>query len=340
VNELQRPFAMSLLQIKDLKLYYHSAMGLVQAVDGVSIDIGKGEAVGLAGESGYGKTSVINCIIRVLQKNAEIRGGSISYNGRDLLKLTDKEMQKIRWKEISVVPQSAMDALDPVMRIKNQFSMVAKTHDKNLSKKEIRKRAEDLFDLVGLNKARLREYPHQFSGGMKQRAIIALSLFFEPDLILLDEPVTALDVIVQKQILDYIKRLQTRFAISMLIVTHDISVLARICDRIYVMYGGKIMEMAETNEFFSDPLHPYSIGLQKAFPHLFEAKKRLVSIPGYLPSLINLTSGCRFGGRCPFAIPKCRNKDPKMEKVMNDHYVACHFYQKIRELRETAFIEE
>ena len=154
MNELGRPFAMSLLQIKDLKLYYHSAMGFVQAVDGVSIDIGKGEAVGLAGESGCGKTSVINCIIRVLQKNAEIRGGSISYNGRDLLKLTDKEMQKIRWKEISVVPQSAMDALDPVMRIENQFSMVAKTHDKNLSKKEIKKRAEDLFDLVGLNKAR------------------------------------------------------------------------------------------------------------------------------------------------------------------------------------------
>lgn len=340
MNELRRPFAMSLLQIKDLKLCYHSPMGMVQAVDGVSIDIGKGEAVGLAGESGCGKTSVINCIIGVLQKNAKVRDGSILYNGRDLLKLSDREMQKIRWKEISVVPQSAMDALDPVMRIENQFFMVAKTHAKNLSKKEIRKRAEDLFDLVGLNKARLREYPHQFSGGMKQRAIIALSLLFEPNLILLDEPVTALDVIVQNQILEYVKRLQTRLNISMLIVTHDISVLAKICDRIYVMYGGKIMEMTKVNELFGDPLHPYTIGLQKAFPHLFEVKKRLVSIPGYLPSLINPAAGCRFEGRCPFAAPNCRNKEPRMEKVINDHYVACHFYQKMRKLRDTAFIGE
>jgi len=329
---------MSLLHIENLKTYYRTSKGLVQAVDGVSIDVRKGEIVGLAGESGCGKTTVLNSIVRVLQKNAEIKGGRIFYNGRNLLELNEKKMQKIRWKEISVIPQSAMDALDPVMRIENQFIMVAKTDERNKPRKKISERAEELFSLVGLNKSRLKEYPHQFSGGMKQRAIIALSLFFAPNMILMDEPVTALDVIVQNQILNYIKKLQHSMDISILIVTHDISVLAKICDHIYIMYGGKIMEVAGTNELFNNPLHPYTIGLQKSFPHLFGSERKLISIPGYPPSLLDPPPGCRFEGRCPFAIPECRRENPQMEKAKDGHYVACYLYQKIGKLREKAFL--
>jgi len=330
---------MYLLYVEDLKTYYRTSKGMVRAVDGVSINVKKGEIVGLAGESGCGKTTVVSSIVRVLQKNAEIVSGKVFYNGRNLLELNEKEIRKIRWKEISEIPQSAMEALDPVMRIKDQFVLMARTHEKNKSRKEINKRAEELFGLVGLNKSRLRDYPYQFSGGMKQRAIIALSLFFVPNLILMDEPVTALDVIVQNQILDYMMTLQHKMNLSILIVTHDISVLAKICDRIYIMYGGKVMEMAGTKELFSNPLNPYTIGLQKSFPNLFEAEKSLIGIPGYPPNLLDPPSGCRFEDRCPFSIPKCRRENPQIEKVKDGHYVACHLSQKMGELREENFLE-
>mgnify|MGYP006282772185 CR=1 FL=1 len=331
---------MSLLSVEDLKTFYSTSKGKVHAVDGVSLDIEKGEISGLAGESGGGKTTILNSLIGVLPDNAEIVGGKILYKGRDLVELEPEEMQKVKWSEISVVPQSAMDALDPVMRVRDQFRLVARESDKNLSKKQVIERAEELFELVGLNKKRLSEYPHQFSGGMKQRAIIALALLFQPDLILLDEPVTALDVIVQNQILEHIQELQRSLHTSLLIVTHDISVLVKICDRIHVLYGGKKAESADTSDLIKDPLHPYTIGLQQSFPNLYEPEKELVSIPGNPPRLIDPPPGCRFSDRCPFSRQKCESKEPPSVEASAGHQVACFFHEKVARKREDAYRKE
>jgi len=332
---------MALLSIRDLRVYHRVFDGYVQAVDGVSLDINEAEIVGLAGESGCGKSTLVNSIIRVLNVNTEIIEGTIRYKGNDLVTCDEKEMRGLRWNEISLVPQAAMDALDPVMRVENQFLLVARNKDRNMSKKAVKKRAKELFALVGLNGDRLRDYPHQFSGGMKQRVIIALSLLFLPNLVLMDEPVTALDVIVQSQILNYIKELQKDLGISIFFVTHDISVLAKISDRIYIMYAGKMVEAGRTRDLLDKPFHPYTIGLKKSFPNLYEPERELISIPGSPPNLLNPPPGCRFAQRCPFSVARCKSEEPGMEQVGLDHYAACYISDRITEkLREKAFLSQ
>jgi peptide/nickel transport system ATP-binding protein len=324
-----------------LRTYYKMSQGIVKAVDGVSVSVQEGEIVGLAGESGCGKSTFLNSIIRVLPQNAFIAGGDLSFRSFDLLNMRRSALRKLRWKEIAVVPQSAMDALDPVMKIDKLFLMVARNVNNRLSGRDVRNRAAELFEMIGIDGKRIQNFPHQFSGGMKQRVIIALSLFFNPKLLLLDEPVTALDVIVQKQILEYIESLQKELSLSILFVTHDVSVLAKVCDRLYIMYAGKIVETGNTRDVLSDPLHPYTIGLKLSFPNLFDTAKKLVSISGAPPTLLTPPGGCRFAPRCPFAEDRCRTETPAMRKKGVDHQVACHIFETISDSqKERAFLEE
>jgi len=332
---------MTLLTVKELRSYYRVSQGIVKAVDGVSLTIGNGEIVGLAGESGCGKSTFLNSITGVVPRNAFIVGGELLFQDRDLLAMNQSALRQLRWKEIATVPQSAMDALDPVMRIEKQFAMVARNGDRRLSRQAIHDRTTKLFEMVGLSGKRLRNFPHQFSGGMKQRAIIALSLFFNPALLLMDEPVTALDVIVQNQILEYVKHLQKDLGLSILFVTHDVSVLAKICDRLSIMYAGKTVEEGSTNDVFLNPLHPYTIGLKCSFPNLYETARRLVTIPGVPPNLLTPPSGCRFEARCPFAVPRCCTDVPLMRGERIDHQAACHIFETISdEQKEGAFLQE
>jgi len=332
---------MNLLTVKELKSYYRISQGIVKAVDGVSLAIDNDEIVGLAGESGCGKSTFLNSIIGVAPRNAFVAGGELSFHDLNLLAMSHSALRRLRGKQIAIVPQAAMDALDPVMRVAKQFVMVAQNIDRHLSKRVIHNRAGELLEKVGLSKKRLRDFPHQLSGGMKQRVIIALSLAFNPKLLLMDEPVTALDVIVQNQILEHIKRLQEEFGLSILFVTHDISVLAKVCDRLFIMYAGKIVEKGSTRDVLRNPLHPYTIGLKHSFPNLYETGKRLVSIPGSPPNLLTPPNGCRFEPRCPFSVGRCRTETPPMRGEQINHQAACHIFEKISERqKETAFLAE
>ncbi|MHB0871002.1 MAG: ABC transporter ATP-binding protein [Chloroflexota bacterium] len=312
-----------MLEVRNLKTYFKTKAGYAQAVDDVSFTIQPGENFGLVGESGCGKTTAAKSIIKLLPPNGEIVGGQILYNGRDLVKLSQNEMQRVRWKEISMISQSAMNSLDPVYRVGDQIVEAIQAHEP-VGRSEAMDRAKELFGLVGIDPKRLRDYPHQFSGGMKQRSIIAMSLALNPGLIIADEPTTALDVIVQDQILRRIKSLLESHQASMILITHDISVVAEMCDRVAVMYAGKVMEWGDVVTVFKQPFHPYTLGLQNAFPNVHGAKQDLISIPGSPPKLVNPPTGCRLAARCPFAIDRCREQEPAMVEVGPAHQAACH----------------
>ncbi len=314
------------LAVKDLAIEYRTARGVVRAVDGVSFDVPKGAIVGLVGESGCGKTTVARSITGVLHGNARIAGGQLVFQGQDLVAAPTKRWLDARWREISFIPQSAMNSLDPVYRIGRQIAEVL-VHRGGKSRAEADARARELFEMVGLNPGRLDEYPHQFSGGMRQRVAIALALALNPSLIIADEPVTALDVIVQRQILDVIRELQRRLSLSMILVTHDISVVAYLCDRVVVMYAGRIVESGTTAEVLERPRHPYTMGLTNAFPDLDAAAHELVPIDGSPPDLAAPPPGCRFAPRCPFVLPVCAVDDPRAGAV------ACHRAGEAEELR-------
>lgn len=315
---------MSLLEVEDLVVQYKLRDGTLNAVDGVSFSVEKGEYFGLVGESGCGKTTLARAILRLLPKNGEIVGGRIVLNGRDITRWSDKQLRAVRWREMSFIPQSAMNALDPVARISDQILESIRAHEK-VSKEEGYRRVAELFELVGLDPKRLHDYPHQFSGGMRQRVLIAMSLSLNPDLIVADEPTTALDVIVKDQILDRIDRVQKQFHKSLLLVTHDISVVAENCERTIVMYAGKIVEYAETGPLLRQPYHPYTLGLKNAFPRLRGPFQELISIPGSPPDLLHAPAGCRFHPRCPFAQQLCIEKEPPILEVAPGHFSACHF---------------
>ncbi|HEX7103902.1 MAG TPA: ABC transporter ATP-binding protein, partial [Nitrolancea sp.] len=293
-----------LLDVRDLRVEYSTRRGTMHAVDGISFTVEKGQHLGLIGESGCGKTTTGRALLRVLPRNGRIGGGQMFFKERDLVKLSEREMRALRWREISMVPQSSMDTLDPVYRVGDQLREVL-TLRGGMSNAEARARSAELFDLVGLARDRLDNYPHEFSGGMRQRAVIAMALALNPDLVIADEPVTALDVIVQHQVLETFRDLQERLGISVIMITHDISVVAETCDEIAVMYAGKIMERASVRRFFAMPFHPYALGLQNAFPNLARPKETLISIEGYPPDLVDPPKGCRFNTRCPFAIERC-----------------------------------
>lgn len=324
---------MTVLEIQNLRVAYATETGHVHAVDDVSLTLNAGQHLGLIGESGCGKTTLMRAIVRVMANNAQVLNGEIRFQGRDLLQLSPRTMRDLRWREIAFIPQASMDSLDPVQTVGKQLETVMKVRG-SMGRAVARARAVDLFELVGLDVANLHRYPHEFSGGMKQRAVIAMALALSPTLLIADEPVTALDVIVQHQILDVLKRLQDELNLTVMLITHDISVVAQVCDSVAVMYAGEIVEQAAAEPFFRSPYHPYSLGLQNAFPNLLEPKDVLISIEGYPPDLTKPPTGCRFAARCPLVLPQCQEETPPLIDVVPNHPVACWRVDEMAELRQ------
>ncbi|MBM7662133.1 peptide/nickel transport system ATP-binding protein [Bacillus mesophilus] len=324
---------MALLEVKNLEIYYQTKRGTSKAVDDVSFELEQGKSIGIVGESGCGKSTLVKGIIRVMAKNGSINNGEVLFNGKDLTKISEQEIRSIRWKELSLIPQAAMDSLNPVYPVLDAFVEIL-TLKGNMKKKQAVERAKELFDMVGLDQKRLTYYPHEFSGGMKQRAVIALALALNPKLIIADEPVTALDVIVQDQVLKELTRLREQLGISLILITHDISVVAQTCESIAVMYAGKIVEKGLARNVLKNPTHPYTMGLANAFPNLKEPDKPLISIEGSPPDLVDPPTGCRFAERCPFKIAQCTQEEPKLVEVEVGHFSACHRLAEIDELRE------
>ncbi|TFG31078.1 ABC transporter ATP-binding protein [Candidatus Thorarchaeota archaeon] len=315
---------MAVLEVKDLATYYYLGGRELKAVDGVTFDIDQKRTLGLAGESGCGKTTTAYSIMRILAENGKIAGGSVNLGGLELTTLSDEEMRKVRWKKASIVFQYAMNAFNPVLRIGNQIVEVIREKD-DVSEEEAIMTVSTLFDEVGLKPERQTDYPHEFSGGMLQRAIIAQALACDPQLIIADEPVTALDVIVQNKILDLLRKLQDKYNLAVLFITHDLSVVAENCHDVGIMYAGNLVEVGSVEAVFKRSLHPYSYKLIGAFPSVVGPKKRLEFIPGVPPNLLNFPSGCRFHPRCPFAQDICSKERPEFREIESGHYVMCHF---------------
>jgi len=317
---------LSVLEVKDLTVNYETKRGPVRAAEGISFSVKKGQSLGLAGESGCGKTTVALSLMRLLPKAGRILKGQINLDGRNLLSLTDREMRQVRWRDMSIVFQGAMNALDPVYKIGDQIIEAIRTHDKEVSKEECRERAAKLLELVGIDPERVDGYPHEFSGGMRQRALIAMALACNPKLVIADEPGTALDVIVQAQVLRLMRDLKEKLDLSMILISHDLSIIAETCERVVIMYAGNIAEYGSTPSVFHEPLHPYTQGLLQAFPDIRGERKRLSSVPGTPPDLLNPPVGCRFNPRCPYVMDVCKKVQPPLIELRPDHYVACHLY--------------
>lgn len=326
---------MPLLDIRDLSVTYATRSGTLRAVDGVSMSLETGEHLGLIGESGSGKSTIARAIMRVLPGNARTTSGEAWFQQRDLLRLSEKDMRRTRWRHISMVPQASLDALDPVYRVGDQLVETLRLRG-GLDRLSARQRAAELFALVGLTRDRLDQYPHEFSGGMRQRSVIAMALALSPEVLIADEPVTALDVIVQRQVLELLRDLQQRLSLSVVMITHDVAVVAEMCDRVAVMYAGRIVERSSITDFFQRPFHPYTLGLQNAYPNLAAPERTLVSIEGYPPDLVAPPPGCRFAGRCPFAMETCLVSEPPLIEVDQDHAAACHRWQDVERLRSLA----
>ena len=316
--------AAPLLVVDDLRTYFRISSGTVRAVDGVSFRLDHGEALGIAGESGCGKTTTALSLVRILPANAQIVSGSISLMGIDLVPKTEAALRRYRWREISIVFQGAMNALNPVRRIRDQ---IAEPIEERLgeSPKTARKRAGDLLELVGIPRKRGDAYPHQLSGGMRQRAMIAMALACDPAIVIGDEPTTALDVMVQAQILELLEELRRKLGLSLILITHDLSVIAETCDRVMVMYAGRVAEEGPVDEVFRRPRHPYTQKLLAAFPNIHADRRTLDVIPGSPPDLRDPPPGCRFAPRCPFVMPVCREVVPP-ETTFSGVRVACHLY--------------
>jgi peptide/nickel transport system ATP-binding protein len=327
-----------LLEIKNLNTHYHISEGAVKAVDHVSLSIREDEVFGLAGESGCGKSTLIRTIMRLLPTSASVFAEKMAFRGQELMSLPDKQYREnILWKGISLVPQSAMNSLNPVYRVGEQIVEAIRAHS-NVGKKEALDMVERLFKGVGLQPELARNYPHEFSGGMRQRAMIAMSLALDPDLTIMDEPTTGLDVLVQERILRELKEIRKRKKkpMSILLITHDISVIAELSDRIGIMYAGRIMEQADALELFNEPFHPYTLGLKNAFPSIRALGRELISIPGSPPNLLDSIPGCLFASRCPFVIPECKEARPPDLEVRPHHFVHCIRTESVEEFRKMA----
>ncbi len=330
----------TLLSVRDLRVSYKVGRGSLDAVDGATFDVPRGSILGLVGESGCGKTTIARALTRVMADNASISGGQMLFDGKDLASLPEREMNALRWRDIAFVPQSAMNSLDPVYTVEYQLNEVLRRRG-GMDRKQAGRRCEELFEMVGIEAGRLRDFPHQFSGGMRQRVAIALALALNPKLVIADEPVTALDVIVQRQILDQLRDLQQQLGISVILVTHDISVVAYICDRTVVMYAGKVAEQGRMETTLTRPAHPYTMGLRNAFPDLQGAASGVLTpIDGAPPSLADPPPGCRFAPRCPFAIDICTSVVPEAIEVEPGHLAACHRAGEAAVLRERAALTE
>lgn len=311
------------LTVNDLTMHYSTRRGPVYAVDQVSFNLARGDSLGLVGESGCGKTSVAISLLRLLPENADILSGEIWVNGTDLVPLSEAQVRKYRWRNVAMVFQAAMNSLNPVYTVEEQILEAMRQHLTHLSEKEMKGRVNQLFELVGLDPSIKTEYPHQYSGGMRQRAVIAMALSCDPDLIIADEPTTALDVIVQDALLKKIKEVQERLNMAMIYISHDIAVIAEVSERVGVMYAGKLVELANSEEIFHNPLHPYTMGLMSSFPSIIGEKTELVTIPGEPPDLLHPPPACRFHPRCPFATEICRTEEPEFKEHAPGHWAAC-----------------
>jgi peptide/nickel transport system ATP-binding protein len=309
------------LQVDDLSVAYQTRRGDVTAVDGVSFDLARGEFLGIVGESGCGKSTLLFAIAQLLAPPAQVTGGCVSFKGTDLTELTERQLAAIRWKELSVVMQSAMNALNPVKSVGSQFADAMRAHGVS-SKREIAQRSAEVLAMVGIDGAHLKSYPHQLSGGMRQRSMIAMALLFTPDLVIMDEPTSALDVVAQRSLMVQIKELQAELGFAIIFVTHDMSLVSHFSDRLMVMYAGQVAEFGPTRRVFDAPLHPYSVGLLDAFPSIRGPQVPLTGIPGSPPDLAKLPGGCRFAPRCQKVMPACETTAPPLYQV-DDIQVRC-----------------
>jgi peptide/nickel transport system ATP-binding protein len=331
---LARASTPTLLELRGLSVEYGVGGRLVRAVDGVDLAIEPGEILGLAGESGSGKTTVANAAMQILRPPAHVVGGSILFQGEELVGKTAEELRRFRWRNVSMVFQSAMNALNPVMRVGDQFVDMMRAHER-IDRSRALTRAGELLELVGIDGSRVRAYPHQLSGGMRQRVIIAMALALNPELIILDEPTTALDVVVQREILQQVDALKREFGFAVLFITHDLSLLLEFADRIAIMYAGEIVETAPAARLVTEAQHPYTQGLLRSFPPLTGPLTRLTGIPGSPPDLRDLPQGCRFHPRCPHCLPerpalyaRQTTERPLLRDIAPEHRVACHLVEE------------
>ncbi len=321
---------MPALSVENVKMHYKVASGQVRAVDGISFEVEKGEVLGIVGESGCGKSSLALTLLKLLPSNAKIIEGKVILEGRDVTKLRDHDIRsKVRWKAIAMVPQGAMNSLNPVFRVGTQIAEVFQVHN-HLPKRDSLERAKALLTLVGIDPSKANYYPHELSGGMKQRAMIAMALALTPTVLIADEPTTALDVVVQAGIIRLLLALRSEYDMAIILISHDLALVAQMSDIIGIMYAGKFAEYGKSLEVYHDPLHPYTIGLLGAFADIRAPKEELISIPGSPPDLVNPPPGCRFNPRCKYAKDICREKDPVLEEASPGHLVACHFWKEIR----------
>ncbi|HJU89956.1 MAG TPA: ABC transporter ATP-binding protein [Gemmatimonadaceae bacterium] len=325
-----------LLAVRDLRTWFRTSAGIARAVDGVSFDVGRNETVGLVGESGCGKSVTSLSILRLIQRPGSIEAGSsVEFEAKDLLALDEESMRRIRGNRISMIFQEPMTALNPVFTVGDQIAEVARVHAR-VSKAEAWKRAVAMLDLTGIPAAaeRAHEYPHQLSGGMRQRVMIAMALMMNPALLIADEPTTALDVTIQAQILELLAELQSRVGMSILLITHDLGVIAEVTSRVLVMYAGQIVEEAPVHTLFAEPHHPYTEGLLQAMPRVGERRDRLRVIPGTVPPPTAWPSGCRFRDRCPYAWERCAAEHPPLYQIGAGHVSRCHLAEEPERRRQ------
>jgi peptide/nickel transport system ATP-binding protein/oligopeptide transport system ATP-binding protein len=325
-----------LVEVKNLKTYFYTEEGVVKAVDGVDYEIYPGETLGIVGESGCGKSVTSLSIMRLVESPpGRIEAGEINFQGKDLTKLSQKEMRKIRGNDISMIFQEPMTSLNPVYTVGDQIIEAIMLH-KGVKRKEARRQAVEMLQKVGipLPEQRVDEYPHQLSGGMRQRVMIAMALSCDPKLLIADEPTTALDVTIQAQILELMNDLKASYGMSIMMITHDLGVIAEVSDRVAVMYAGKVVEYTDVNTLFDDPKHPYTWGLMNSIPKLDKDVDRLEAIPGSVPSPLNFPEGCKFNTRCPLAEGKCFRDEPPLEEAAEGHKVRCWRYKDLEEIKQ------
>jgi peptide/nickel transport system ATP-binding protein len=304
----------AILEVSDLSVTYAGDRGAVVAVDQVSFQVDPGEFLGIVGESGCGKSTLLFAIAQLLAPPAAITGGQVTFQGRSMVGLTDRQLAAVRWKDLSVVMQSAMNALNPVLQIRAQFADAMRAHGVT-SKSEVTDRSAEVLRMVGIDPVHLRSYPHQLSGGMRQRAMIAMAMLFTPELVIMDEPTSALDVVAQRSLMVQIKELQQRLDFAVIFVTHDMSLISHFSDRLMVMYAGQVAEFGTTRDLFDRQLHPYTAGLMDAFPSIRGPRRELTGIPGSPPNLATPPPGCRFEPRCPKAMERCASTQPELYQV-------------------------
>ena len=315
----------NVIEIKDLVIEYHTDDAIIHAVNGLSLNVKSGETIGLVGETGAGKTTIARAIMRILQTPpAKFCGGEILYNGESIMDMSERDMRKIRGNKIAMIFQDPMTALNPIETVGFQIAETVSLHN-NCSKAEAEKRACEMLEMVGIPAERFGEYPHQFSGGMKQRVVIAMALACNPDLLLADEPTTALDVTIQAQVLEMIQELKEKLGTSVVLITHDLGVVAEVCQSVAVVYAGDIVEYGTAEDIFDRTAHPYTVGLFGSLPKLDSTEKRLKPIKGLMPDPSKLPAGCAFCDRCPHATEKCQNEKPGVTEVGPGHIVKCFF---------------